>query len=449
VSTLFSYVVDHDTGFAPNPYGGLCTLVHCKFRKASNRKRNIVELAEKDDWIIGTGGQGTKSCGNGWVVYIMRVDEKIPFAYYLRDPRFHGRADQVDRHDGNQYALISQTFFYFGKSRILRVSDIPAANLDHAIEKKGRGFRSHFPESFVRQFAAWVQRKYAVGMHGEPCAPRSGGIYPGCPSARKASVCRCTTPRSRGVGANRILLLRVGMDLGFGGLGPLFADGRFEYVPIPENAKKTCSRSVRFSLIPARSGGTLGQFVPPRYRGAAAHYDPEFDTFTYGDPTPNKRRQLLRLAPNDILVFYAGLRPPHEHRGSRLYVIGYFTLHDVHDVTSVEPWPPPALKHLWANAHFRRSKPDLGLVVVEGVLQKSRLLEQAVPLSDDRQMVLPDMERRLGLTGSVMRAGAGRWVPATHVPGVEKWLRTLLDRRQRQPAICGGTRQSMRRVLPA
>jgi hypothetical protein len=26
---LFSYVVDHDLGIAPNPVCGLCTLAHC------------------------------------------------------------------------------------------------------------------------------------------------------------------------------------------------------------------------------------------------------------------------------------------------------------------------------------------------------------------------------------------------------------------------------------
>jgi hypothetical protein len=215
------------------------------------------------------------------------------------------------------------------------------------------------------------------------------------------------------------------MDLGFGGLGPLFADGRFEYVPIPENPQRTSSRSLCFSDICARSGGTIERFVPPRYRAGPAHYDPEFDTFTYGDPTRNKRTQLLRLARNDILVFYAGLRPPPERRGSRLYVIGYFTVQNIHDVRTLKPWPPPALKHLWANAHFRRSKPEVGLVVVEGSRHNSRLLERAVALSDEHQRVSPEMERRLGLTGSVMRAGAGRWVPATHVAGVERWLRSL------------------------
>ena len=123
----------------------------------------------------------------------------------------------------------------------------------------------------------------------------------GCRSANRAS----------GAGhASQVLFLRVGMDLGFGRLGPLFADGRFEYVPTPESPKNSCSRSVLFSQMSARSGGTIDRFVSLRYRVGPAHYDPEFETFTYGDPTRNKRAQLLSLARGNILVFYAGLRAP-------------------------------------------------------------------------------------------------------------------------------------------
>lgn len=43
-ASLFSYVVDHDLGFAPNPEGDYCTLVDCKFGGRAGHK-NIVELA--------------------------------------------------------------------------------------------------------------------------------------------------------------------------------------------------------------------------------------------------------------------------------------------------------------------------------------------------------------------------------------------------------------------
>lgn len=223
---------------------------------------------------------------------------------------------------------------------------------------------------------------------------------------------------------SQILLLRVGMDLGFGSLGPLFPDGTFEYVPIPDNPRGASERSLFFQDIPARSGGSLARFVPTRHCKGPAHYDPEFETFTYGDPSRNKRRQIRKLGRNDMLVFYAGLRPYEQNRGSKLYLIGYLVVLRVHEVTALNPWPPPAYERLWGNAHFRRSQGDEDLVVVEGDPITSRLLTHAIPLSDGQQNVLPEMTTVLGLTGSVKRAGAGRWVPQNHVQQVARWLRT-------------------------
>lgn len=74
---VYSYVVDHDNGYGPNPYFGLCTLCRCKYRKRRDvKRRNIVELAEVGDWVIGTGGASKQSAGHGRLVYAMRVDEK-------------------------------------------------------------------------------------------------------------------------------------------------------------------------------------------------------------------------------------------------------------------------------------------------------------------------------------------------------------------------------------
>ena len=44
---LFTYVVLHDTGAAPNPFWGTCTLVICKPR--------IRRAAQVGDWVVGTG----------------------------------------------------------------------------------------------------------------------------------------------------------------------------------------------------------------------------------------------------------------------------------------------------------------------------------------------------------------------------------------------------------
>jgi hypothetical protein len=96
----------------------------------------------------------------------------------------------------------------------------------------------------------------------------------------------------------------VGIDTGCGGaLAPLFPDGSFEYIPIPEGQVTVEGRGVRFCDLPARSGGSIARFVPLRLRDGYAHHGPEFETFTYGDPTRNKRAQLQRLSSGDRLVF--------------------------------------------------------------------------------------------------------------------------------------------------
>jgi len=86
---LYSYVVEHDTGYAPNPYFGLCTLCRCKYRKRPGNPSNIVELAKGGDWIVGTGGANKKkSAGNGKLVYAMKVDEKLTRLTYWNGRRF-------------------------------------------------------------------------------------------------------------------------------------------------------------------------------------------------------------------------------------------------------------------------------------------------------------------------------------------------------------------------
>lgn len=54
---VFTYVLDHDTGFAPNPFHGWCTLAGCK--------PVIRRTARIDDWIVGmtprTGAPATAS----------------------------------------------------------------------------------------------------------------------------------------------------------------------------------------------------------------------------------------------------------------------------------------------------------------------------------------------------------------------------------------------------
>lgn len=131
----------------------------------------------------------------------------------------------------------------------------------------------------------------------------------------------------------KAVLLRVGIDSGSGGIqGPLFEDGSFEYMCIPD--KKGVSEYTYGTLI-GRNGVPHSDYFPVRKRETIAqqhvHLDPEFETFTYGDPTAPKR-SLKKLDKGDYLIFYAGLQRWDEDKGwsqgssPALYIIGYFVV---------------------------------------------------------------------------------------------------------------------------
>lgn len=131
----------------------------------------------------------------------------------------------------------------------------------------------------------------------------------------------------------KAVLLRVGIDSGSGGIqAPLFKDDTFEYICIPDRkgvSKHTYGNCVGENEIPH------SEYFPVRKRAKMAqqhvHLDPEFETFTYGDPTPPKR-SLRKLEEGDYLIFYAGLQrwdkdTGWEKRSSpALYIIGFFVV---------------------------------------------------------------------------------------------------------------------------
>lgn len=84
---VYSYIVSHDSGFAPNPFHGFCTLACCK--------PVIRRCASVGDWIVGLS---PKHLGNE-IVFAMKVKEKLPFADYWRDPRFKQKRPKLQAAD--------------------------------------------------------------------------------------------------------------------------------------------------------------------------------------------------------------------------------------------------------------------------------------------------------------------------------------------------------------
>src|ERR1017187_7077867 len=84
--------------------------------------------------------------------------------------------------------------------------------------------------------------------------------------------------------SKRVVLLRVGVDAGCGGIqGPLFKDGLFDFVCIPDNKGVSVHT---YGNMAGRDGRPLaGYFAESRRKVMAeqhVHVDPEFDTFTDG-----------------------------------------------------------------------------------------------------------------------------------------------------------------------
>ena len=187
---LFSYIVVHDGGFAPNPFWKMCTLACCK--------PMVRSAAEKGDWVVGLR---PKKEGNR-IVYFMEVTDKKTYAEYFTEreyskkkpnvrskdrrrrngdniykptgrgayrqlPSVHSHRDgsekestkRVDLHSDN--VLISRKFTYWGKERKLLPSSLKFLIV-------GRGHRSHFSQKEIDTFLKFAKKYPNQGRVGYP-----------------------------------------------------------------------------------------------------------------------------------------------------------------------------------------------------------------------------------------------------------------------------------------
>lgn len=199
---LHSYVVRYDSGFAPNPFHGYCTLATCK--------PDIRKSANIGDWIIGVGSTDRKIQLGGKLVYAMKVTESLSFNKYYSDPRFQhkkpvltgsrkqargdniyhcndgiwGQADSFHSNDDGSpkpehisrdtkvdRVLISDDFIYFGGSALTIPPGLSCNG--KSICHKARG-RSKFSDSIAEQeiliqnFERWIRSLETSGFIAPP-----------------------------------------------------------------------------------------------------------------------------------------------------------------------------------------------------------------------------------------------------------------------------------------
>jgi hypothetical protein len=235
----------------------------------------------------------------------------------------------------------------------------------------------------------------------------------------------------------QIAMLRIGIDAGAGGIqGPLFRDRTFEYIPIPDGFGKD---NRTYGNVKGRHGNKLMEYFPESRKDKIAHqaihFDPEFSTFTYGDPTSPKAG-LRNLEKGDMLIFYCGLAGWDFKSRPALYLMGYF---EVLAAGRATDFSAKELKTLLSkNFHvkhrdiFNRQKRNL--ILVKGSSQ-SRLLNKAVGISDvgrDRsgrplKVLSPRMQKIFGDFGGKIsfQRSPTRWIEPLYVERAAEYMRSL------------------------
>ncbi len=210
---LCSYTVVHDTGFAPNPFDGYCTLAVC------TPNHQGVRLC-RGDWVLGhsTGRTGHK------LIYAMKISEVLGFDEYYQDERFASKKPRFERgwedacgdniyyraDDGawkqgptwfhsnpasfaqdvkHPRVFVSEHFFYFGAS----APDIPDEYRDLVRERPG--VKCSHGRPLVVEFTRWLESSFAPGRMGIPrdldwtreLAGAAGSV--GCGPGRAVTSC--------------------------------------------------------------------------------------------------------------------------------------------------------------------------------------------------------------------------------------------------------------------
>jgi hypothetical protein len=168
-------------------------------------------------------------------------------------------------------------------------------------------------------------------------------------------------------------LANVGVNAAHAAHSPLFADGSFVLLPIPE----TVPHRPPMLRLADRPG--LAAHAPKSWRGKPIHLDPDLagDPPTYGDNarTAGRAYSLRKAQAGDRIVFLARLW----NGEPRFYLVGELEIVDaLEDVTS-DPGPG-----WWdANAHVRRARATgawNSFWVFRGApAPRSRLFNRAVP----------------------------------------------------------------------
>lgn len=193
MTRLFTYIMTDDSGSAPNPFNGMCTLAICK--PAIRRTANV------GDWVAGFASVNAAHDIGHKLIYAMKVTQSVPMREYdtlskcmwpHRIPNGHSwhmpdrlgdsiydfanlnsygyptvrpgahTEDHRPTDLGGERVLISTHFYYFGSSAIELPKDL------QKICPITQGHRSNLNDSSIERFVSWIEGTGEMGQRGWP-----------------------------------------------------------------------------------------------------------------------------------------------------------------------------------------------------------------------------------------------------------------------------------------
>ncbi len=182
---LCTYVVRYDTGLAPNPFHGWCTVAVCT---PNHQGANL----RSGDWMCGFLPKEHEYR----LVYLMQIEQRIHLNDYFHDCRFsakrpdlggnwisrcgdnfyslasdrswirhpnlyHTTRESLTKDTRNPYVFVGQRFWYFGENAVSLLQSYREL-------AGGRGIRVNHRWRTVESFIDWVCFNWDVGIHGRP-----------------------------------------------------------------------------------------------------------------------------------------------------------------------------------------------------------------------------------------------------------------------------------------
>jgi hypothetical protein len=188
VPRLCTYVVRKDTGLAPNPFWGWCSLAVCTPNPQGTR-------LTAGDWIAGCleKGRGHR------LVYAVEVAEVLDLDDYFNDPRFqikkpNLRGNWKERCGDNFYSRDSNGSWIQHRNRFhldepLKRQDTKFARVFLGRRYWYRGSRVNHDPGLSQAFMDWIARTLDPGVADDPndnpdLNEGDGSIAPSCGSQR-------------------------------------------------------------------------------------------------------------------------------------------------------------------------------------------------------------------------------------------------------------------------